>query len=100
MGKTWKQEWAWLGPDWKDINNPDSSTVGFMAGAAMPPQVKQDLDAFIGAMASGRLNLFKGPLNYQDGKPFAKAGEIAGDRQIWYMEQLLEGMSGQSSTKK
>lgn len=65
----------------------------------MPPQVKQDLDAFIGAMASGRLNLFKGPLNYQDGKPFVKAGEIASDRQIWYMEQLLEGMSGQSSTK-
>jgi simple sugar transport system substrate-binding protein len=51
-------------------------------------------------MASGRLNLFKGPLNYQDGKPFVKAGEIASDGQIWYMEQLLEGMSGQSSTKK
>jgi simple sugar transport system substrate-binding protein len=99
MGKTWKPEWVWLGPDWKDINNHDTSTVGFIAGSAMPPQVKQDLDAFIGAMASGRLNLFKGPLNYQDGKPFVKAGEIASDRQIWYMEQLLEGMSGQSSTK-
>ena len=100
MAKSWKPEWVWLGPDWKDINNHDTSTVGFLAGASMPPAIKQELDAFIGAMASGRVNLFKGPLRYQDGKPFVKDGEIASDSQIWYMEQLLEGMSGQSSTKK
>jgi simple sugar transport system substrate-binding protein len=46
------------------------------------------------------VNPFKGPLRYQDGKPFVNDGEIASDRQVWYMEQLLEGMSGQSSTKK
>ena len=33
------------------------------------------------------------------GSLFVKAGEIASDKQVWYMEQLLEGMSGQSSTK-
>jgi simple sugar transport system substrate-binding protein len=38
-------------------------------------------------------------LNYQDGSPFIKAGETASDKQIWYMEQLLEGMTGQSSAK-
>jgi simple sugar transport system substrate-binding protein len=38
-------------------------------------------------------------LNYQDGSTFIKAGETAGDKQIWYMEQLLEGMAGQSSAK-
>ncbi len=99
MSKSWKPEWLWLGPDWQDINNPETSTVGFMAGAAMPPQVRPQLDAFTAAMASGQVNLFKGPLNYQDGKPFVKAGEIATDQQVWYMEQLLEGMSGQSSMK-
>lgn len=99
MSKSWKPEWLWLGPDWKDINNPETSTVGFMAGAAMPPQVRPQLDAFTAALASGQLNLLKGPLNYQDGKPFVKAGEIASDKQVWYMEQLLEGMSGQSSMK-
>jgi simple sugar transport system substrate-binding protein len=50
-------------------------------------------------MASGQVNLFKGPLNYLDGKSFVKAGEIATDQQVWYMEQLLQGMSGQSSMK-
>jgi simple sugar transport system substrate-binding protein len=99
MARTWKPEWLWLGPDWKDINSHETSTVGFLPGAAMPPQVQTELDAFVAAMASGKLNLFKGPLNYQDGKPFVKAGEIASDKQVWYMEQLLEGMSGQSSAK-
>ena len=35
----------------------------------------------------------------QDGKPFVKAGQTAGDKQIWYMEQLLEGMDRQSTAK-
>ena len=40
-----------------------------------------------------------GTLNFQDGTEFVKAGEAATDKQIWYMEQLLEGMDGQSSAK-
>jgi hypothetical protein len=28
-----------------------------------------------------------------------KAGEVATDKQIWYMEQLLKGMTGQSIAK-
>jgi simple sugar transport system substrate-binding protein len=38
-------------------------------------------------------------LNYQDGKQFVKAGQTAGDKQIWYMEQLLQGMDDQSIQK-
>jgi simple sugar transport system substrate-binding protein len=97
---TWKPEWLWYGPDWKDINNADTSTVGFMPGAGLPAKAKQDLDIFIKDLGSGKVNLFKGPINYQDGKPFVKAGETANDKQVWYMEQLLEGMLGQSSAKK
>lgn len=100
MDQSWKPEWLWLGPDWKDINNPDTSTVGFMPGAALPGAVKTELDRFVAELGSGKLNLFQGPLNYQDGKPFLKAGETANDKQIWYMEQLLQGMQGQSSAKK
>jgi simple sugar transport system substrate-binding protein len=100
MDKSWKPEWLWLGPDWKDINNPDTSTIGFQPGAALPEAVKPELDKFIAELGSGKLNLFKGPLNYQDGKPFLKPGEAASDKQIWYMEQLLDGMQGQSSPKK
>jgi simple sugar transport system substrate-binding protein len=95
----WKAKWIWLGPDWKDINNPDTSTVGFVAGAALPASAKKELDGFIKALGSGKINLFKGPLNYQDGTAFVKAGQSASDKQVWYMEQLLQGIDGQSSAK-
>ena len=42
---------------------------------------------------------FKGPLNYQDGKPFVQTGQTAKDKQIWFMEQLLEGIDSQSLQK-
>ena len=95
----WKPKWIWLGPDWKDINNPDTSTVGFVAGSALPASAKKELDGFIKGLGSGKINLFKGPLNYQDGSPFVKAGQTASDKQVWYMEQLLQGIDGQSSAK-
>ncbi|MFO7707071.1 MAG: BMP family ABC transporter substrate-binding protein [Desulfobacterales bacterium] len=98
--KTWKQEWLWLGPDWKEINNPDTSIVGFVPGAALSAGAKAELDKFVKDLGSGAVNLFKGPLAYQDGKVFLRAGETAGDKQIWHMEQLLQGMQGQSSAKK
>jgi simple sugar transport system substrate-binding protein len=100
MNKTWKQEWLWLGPDWKNINNPDTSIVGFVPGMALPAGAKPALDQFVKDLGSGTVNLFKGPLNYQDGTVFVKAGETAGDKQVWHMEQLLQGMQGQSSAKK
>lgn len=95
----WKPVWLWLGPDWKDINNPATSTVGFVAGPALTSEAKSALDSFIKDLGTGKLNLFKGPLHYQDGKEFVKAGTAATDKQIWYMEQLLKGMTGQSSAK-
>jgi len=100
MEGKFKQEWLWNGPDWKDINNPDTSAVGFLAGGALSKPAQASLDAFIKDLGSGKVQLFKGPLDYQDGKPFLKAGEVATDKQIWYMEQLLKGMAGESKAKK
>jgi simple sugar transport system substrate-binding protein len=99
MSGKWESKWLWLAPDWKDINNPDTSIVGFETGPALSSTAASDLARFIKGLGSKKIDLFKGPLNYQDGKPFVKAGETATDHQIWYMEQLLEGMSGQSSAK-
>jgi simple sugar transport system substrate-binding protein len=99
MAGNWKSEWEWVPPDWKDINNPDTSTVGFVAGPALSESALKALDGFIKDIGSGKVNLFKGPLNFQDGTEFVKAGETATDKQIWYMGQLLEGMEGQSSAK-
>jgi len=99
MDGKWKQEWLWLGPDWKDINDPDTSTVGFLPGPALPQSVETSLDSFIKDLATGKVQLFKGPLEYQDGTPFLKADEVASDQQVWYMKQLLKGMIGQSKAK-
>ena len=92
----WTQYWEWNGPDWKDINNPDSSAVGFVKGKALSAENGAKLDEFIQGLAKGSINLFKGPLNFQDGSAYLKEGEAANDLQIWYFPQLLEGMEGPS----
>ncbi len=94
---TFKSSWEWFAPDWKDINNPDTSIVGFEAGPALSAENRAKLDTFTKGLADGSINLFTGPLKYQDGSEYLKAGEVADDQKIWYTEQLLEGMSGQSA---
>jgi len=97
---SFKQSWDWVAPDWTNINNPDTSIVGFEKGAALSAENATKLDAFIAKLADGSLNLYKGPLNYQDGKPFVAAGATADDKTVWYSEQLLEGIQGQSAPAK
>ncbi len=99
MAGKWKSQWLWLGPDWKDINDQETSSVGFLPGPALSDDVRAQLDAFVRDLGAGKVNLFRGPLNYQDGSPFLAAGQAATDKQIWYMKQLLQGMEGQSSAK-
>ena len=68
-------------------------------GPAMTPKVRAALDDFIARLADNKIVLFKGPLFYQDGSLFLKDGEVATDRQIWYVKKLLEGMSGTGGDK-
>jgi simple sugar transport system substrate-binding protein len=86
---------SWIAPDWSDINNPDTSVVGFVKGEALSEEASAQLDEFIAALAGG-LSLWTGPINLQDGTPYLTDGEVATDQQIWYLPQLLEGMEGQS----
>jgi simple sugar transport system substrate-binding protein len=95
----WKSKWVWLGPDWKNINDPDTSSVGFSTGPALSGEAKTALDGFIKDLGGKKVNLFKGPLSYQDGSVFLKTDEVATDSQIWYMKQLLKGMIGQGGSK-
>jgi len=92
--RTLKQSWQWLSPDFKDINNPDKSPVGFAKGPALSPDVAKKLDQFTADLGSGKINLFKGPLSFDDGSVFLKPGETAKDNQIWYMKKFLKGMGG------
>ena len=94
---TFKAGFEWNGPDWKDINNPDTSAVGFVKGEGLG-DAEGDLDAFIAELAGG-LDLWTGPLNYQDGSAFLGDGEEATLQQIWYMPQLLEGVEGASEAE-
>ncbi len=93
---TWKQDWVWSGPDWQNINNPDTSAVGFVEGPALTDAQKAQLQEFIKGLASGDVNLFQGPLDFQDGTPYLKEGQTATDNEIWYFPQLLKGMEGPS----
>lgn len=93
---TFEQEWIWAGPDWTDINNRDTTAVGFIKGDGMTAEEAVQLDAFIAGLADGSINLFVGPLNYQDGSVYLADGEVATDEQVWYTKQLLEGMTGPS----
>ncbi len=96
---TFEAQFQWIPPDWSDINNPDTSIVGFIKGDALTEGNSTALDEFIGGLADGSVNLWSGPLNYQDGSPFLAEGEAATPLQIWYMPSLLEGMEGASQAQ-
>jgi len=117
MDGTWTQSWDWNPPDWTNINNPDTSAVGFVYGNALTEEERATMDEFIAALAAGAqgeeggLNLWTGPLNFQDGSVFLEEGEVATPKQIWFQArnadeatspdevtppQLLEGVTGAS----
>ncbi len=98
MDGSWKEGFEWNGPDWKDINNPDTSAVGFTKGNGLSADASSKLDTFISQLAGG-LNLWTGPINLQDKTSYLADGVAATDVQIWYLPQLLEGMEGQSVAK-
>jgi nucleoside-binding protein len=96
MDGTWKSSWDWDGPNWENVNDLDTSAVGYVFGDALTDAEKETLNAFKKGLGDGSINLFVGPLNYQDGTPFLAEGEVATDEQIWYMPQLIEGIIGAS----
>jgi simple sugar transport system substrate-binding protein len=90
-------DFQWNAPDWANINDPDTSAVGFVQGPALSSDNAATLDEFIAGLGDGSINLYTGPLNWQDGSTFLGDGETATDLQVWYQTQLLEGMKGASS---
>jgi simple sugar transport system substrate-binding protein len=102
-----QQFWRWLGPDWDDINNPDTTTIGWLDGDALAEEDAEQLDAFIQEMAAfqtdeanaGRFFLWDGPLSFQDGTMLAEDGEFVDPLEIWYLPLLLEGIQGDSSLR-
>ncbi len=114
---TWEAAWDWNGPDWEDINNTETTAVGYIYGDGLTDDEKATLDEFIAGLAAGAkgeeggINLWVGPLTFQDGSVFLEEGEVATPKQIWYQArnadeamtpdevtppQLLQGVEGAS----
>jgi len=100
---TWKAGWDWVGPNWEDINNLDTSAVGWTYGKGLDEEKTTKLNEFIKQLADKSLNLYTGPLNFQDGSVYLAEGEsldlndMEQAKKIWYTPQLLEGIEGQSA---
>ena len=95
---TFEATFQWLGPDWSDLNNIDTTAIGYVQGDGVTAENAAAVDAFIAGLADGSINLWTGPINNQDGSVWLAEGETATLQQIWYMEQLLEGIIGASSS--
>lgn len=94
---TWQPHWTWDGPDWKDINDLDSSAAGYIFGPAETAEWKTNIQDYIQYLSEKQWEgLFVGPLNWQDGSSWLAAGEVASEEAIWNTQQLLEGIVGPS----
>jgi basic membrane lipoprotein Med (substrate-binding protein (PBP1-ABC) superfamily) len=96
QGGTWVQSWDWNGPYWADLTDNTQTAVGWVSGPGLSSEAQAFLDEFIAGFASGDIDVSTGPINLQDGTEYIAAGEVATDEQVWYLEQLLEGMTGPS----
>lgn len=102
---TYEQEWVWDGPDWGDINNPETTTVGWLNGPALSEEAAENLQTFIDEMTAfqtdpeneGRFFLWEGPLTLADGTELAAEGEFVDPIEIWYLPLLLDGIQGDST---
>ncbi|MBN1287895.1 MAG: BMP family ABC transporter substrate-binding protein [Anaerolineae bacterium] len=103
MDGTWVPAWDWNPPDWEDINNRDTTAVGFVMGSGLTEEQEATLWEVVDMMAAsaeeGHFALWQGPLNLQDGTEYLAEGEWATPEQVWYLPQLLEGMEGASSSQ-
>jgi len=97
QGGTFQAEFNWNGPDWSDINNLDTTAIGWITGDGLSGDASTALDAFIAGLADGSIDLYTGPLNFQDGSESLAAGDTATGVEVWYTKQLLEGIEGASS---
>jgi simple sugar transport system substrate-binding protein len=95
----WTASWDWDGPDWSNLDNPDTGAVGFSFGKGLSDANKTTVQTFIKGLGDGSINLYKGPIALQDGTVYVKDGATATDKEIWYLPQLLQGMTGQSVQK-
>lgn len=95
---TFTAEWQWLAPNFDDINDLDSSAIGFVKGDGLSEDAAAAVDEYQAELSAGLGALFVGPLNFQDGSEFLADGAEASLNDVWYMPALLEGMAGSAES--
>jgi len=95
---TYEQDWVWSAPDWNNLTDPTKTSVGWVAGPALEANEEWSsaVDGYIASLASGDTAVWAGPINLQDGTEYVAADAVGTDQDVWYLPQLLEGMSGSS----
>ena len=93
---TWVQSWDWNPPYWADLTDNTQTAAGWVNGPGMAADLQEMLDMFIAGLADGSINVWTGPIALQDGTDYIAAGATATDEEIWYLPQLLDGMTGGS----
>lgn len=94
---TWGQSWVWSGPNWANLTDLDSTSVGWVNGPGLSDVAAANLADYIAKLSSGEVVVWSGPINLQDGTPYIASGAVATDAEIWYLPQLLQGMQGPSN---
>ena len=87
----------WVGPNLANLNDKDSSSIGFIFGDALSATSQAKLENIIESFDKDLTTLFKGPINFQDGTNYVPASGNPTLNDIWYTPQLLEGMTGDSA---
>ena len=94
---TWAQSWVWSGPNWANLADLHSTSVGWLNGPGLADAAAADLADYIAKLSSGEVVVWSGPINLQDGTPYIANGAVATDAEVWYLPQLLQGMQGPSN---
>jgi simple sugar transport system substrate-binding protein len=109
----YEQFWTWNPPAFDDIANNDVTAVGWVNGDGLTEEQAAQMDEFIAMLAETdpgiltadnidaegvQIGLWVGPLSLQDGTVLAEEGPVA-PRDVWYLPQLLAGMTGDSSAQ-
>lgn len=94
---SWQKNWTWNNPDWKDINDRDTTAVGYVFGPATGDEWKNNVEDYLQYLSQNKWDgLFVGPLSWQDGTSWLADGEVASEEAIWNTPQLLKGVEGPS----
>jgi simple sugar transport system substrate-binding protein len=93
---SWTQSWDWNPPYWTDLTDNTKTAVGWVNGSGMSGESQTMLGEFIANMAAGDVNVWTGPIFLQDDSEYVAENSVASDVQIWYLPQLLQGMTGPS----